>query len=1120
MGVLNRLFGGHSARSVPTGPYAALEPLGKGNRGTEWRSTPSMLVAIPRFVPTLQTSRFESSLATRSQPTFLAPLVHDRSAEHLSGVIEGIAVLVHAPQSARPPIASAAKPSRPFGSVQRFARRWNGRFEMSSANVSTSSAPEKIEAPVTEDPASLPELEVTGSADVLEPEDAAEERRQLSRGYMSPAAPGSEPVASGPFLPVVASHHRATMTQRAVASGAELVGPSPTAPIERVSVERTELDVSPAPTFSPATEQDTPALVPSVEGQEPGELSSTMAEAGPSGLPSAQRELGTVSQSGLGTALPVATTFSPEYGRASSPDALAVFSTEPVELSNAPDVSEAHAGQLAAGRETGAPYRAAPNMAAQRAQPVPSSAPSPRKLTAQSAQPASPSPASSRPADEPTQNPLTQAWSTNSLSSPSTGTQSEVLQRRAFRLRIGAPVRPLPEPEARSSEPAQHSPEPFHLLANVEPAQEDADSGLNASPTETAGSDITLPSDGTALNQRSHARHEPEPVTQLLPAETSSPASTSKPETTGPTLGAPSPEAKPSTPLPAAELGPPEPGAANTSVLPTAPGSLAPKAGPWEQVDEPRPTGFPDGGTSVGHEMVFQRKKETKELGTAEAGVSVSGASGTVAGPGTTGPDSLTTLSSPVTPPSELINIGVQGSSTEEGPQAIGEQLVVEPTLTETATATAPTLGNAPTLPANLAVDDETKDETKEAPEAPDLYASPPDVQRADATGTPLPGPLDVTDAGMSLPPASLRLVLPDKPAPTSPAGRAHAGELVGTPAEPTTTSTPPDPLSLKEPVGRPAPSEGPVGRPAPDTGPIAQRLAATYSQAVPGGTSVPVLGGKASSPASAAPVLPPRPRSSRLAVSVSERPVQRQEHGPLAGDPLRTDDQTVPGEDRVGGDEPSVGHDAASLVGLSMASLVIARTPQISPRLDRTHSLVPRGFSLEAGHEPSLGAHDSHHSSVERWPGSLSEHSEQIQRVPATELTRPLGTMSLPRAGNYVVPPSSSLKTQLPGDVGSSSFPPPLALARPAGGASSVPVANEAPAYPGATAGPSPPPPRSHRRARRLVLAMGKPGPSTVLRTTPRGPLKPQTNKQPVQRAVPARALTKQARAATTSMI
>ncbi len=63
---------------------------------------------------------------------------------------------------------------------------------------------------------------------------------------------------------------------------------------------------------------------------------------------------------------------------------------------------------------------------------------------------------------------------------------------------------------------------------------------------------------------------------------------------------------------------------------------------------------------------------------------------------------------------------------------------------------------------------------------------------------------------------------------------------------------------------------------------------------------------------------------------------------------------------------------------------------------------------------------------------------------------------MSMPRAGNDVAPLSSGLTTQLLGDVDSSTSLPPLTLPRAGGGASSVPVANEVPAYPRALAGPS----------------------------------------------------------------
>ncbi len=96
-----------------------------------------MPVAVRPPRPTVQTVRFESSLATRSQPTFLAQLVHERSGAHLSGVIEGIAFLVapavatHAPNPV--PVATA----RRVGIVRRFANRWNGVFGTSADETAT-----------------------------------------------------------------------------------------------------------------------------------------------------------------------------------------------------------------------------------------------------------------------------------------------------------------------------------------------------------------------------------------------------------------------------------------------------------------------------------------------------------------------------------------------------------------------------------------------------------------------------------------------------------------------------------------------------------------------------------------------------------------------------------------------------------------------------------------------------------------------------------------------------------------------------------------------------------------------------------------------------------------------
>jgi hypothetical protein len=93
--------GAHSATRL-TGPAPVWRGPGPQDGDDHWRALPVMPRALVPITPTVQTDRFESGLATRSQPRFLALLVHDRSALHPSGVAEGIAVLAPAPME-RPP---------------------------------------------------------------------------------------------------------------------------------------------------------------------------------------------------------------------------------------------------------------------------------------------------------------------------------------------------------------------------------------------------------------------------------------------------------------------------------------------------------------------------------------------------------------------------------------------------------------------------------------------------------------------------------------------------------------------------------------------------------------------------------------------------------------------------------------------------------------------------------------------------------------------------------------------------------------------------------------------------------------------------------------------------------
>ena len=108
-----------------------------------------MPTTIARFSPMVQTARFESSLTTRSRPTSLAPLVHDRSAQYLSGVVEGIAVAFPAPPATGPPPTPQPAADAPrVGVVQRFTRRWNGFFGAGAGEAPKDPVPDATAGPV------------------------------------------------------------------------------------------------------------------------------------------------------------------------------------------------------------------------------------------------------------------------------------------------------------------------------------------------------------------------------------------------------------------------------------------------------------------------------------------------------------------------------------------------------------------------------------------------------------------------------------------------------------------------------------------------------------------------------------------------------------------------------------------------------------------------------------------------------------------------------------------------------------------------------------------------------------------------------------------------------------
>jgi hypothetical protein len=139
--VISRLFGRRSSVTASTAnatsPKPFQPPPAAKESGAGWRSLAAMPVAIRPSAPIVQTARFESSLVTRSRPTFLAPLVHDRGAQYVSGVIEGIATLTARPVATRASNPSPSAPARRPGTVQRFASRWRGLFGSRPDQVTT-----------------------------------------------------------------------------------------------------------------------------------------------------------------------------------------------------------------------------------------------------------------------------------------------------------------------------------------------------------------------------------------------------------------------------------------------------------------------------------------------------------------------------------------------------------------------------------------------------------------------------------------------------------------------------------------------------------------------------------------------------------------------------------------------------------------------------------------------------------------------------------------------------------------------------------------------------------------------------------------------------------------------
>ena len=209
MGILSRLFGGSSARPVPIMAAASQGafPSSGGDDGGhgQWRSLGPMPVAVSRFRPVVQTARFESSLTTRSRPTTLAPLVHNRSAQYLSGVVEGIAVALPAVQATRPPATPPPADAAPrVGVVQRFTRPWY-RFTGGDGG-----APNPV-ADATPD--SVPAVATPGTADQTDEPGLSQQFLPSQPPETAGLALPEEPATVDHSLPLVVAQNQAPVAQ-------------------------------------------------------------------------------------------------------------------------------------------------------------------------------------------------------------------------------------------------------------------------------------------------------------------------------------------------------------------------------------------------------------------------------------------------------------------------------------------------------------------------------------------------------------------------------------------------------------------------------------------------------------------------------------------------------------------------------------------------------------------------------------------------------------------------------------------------------------------------------------------------------------------------------------------
>jgi hypothetical protein len=1027
MGVLSRLFGGSSAGPAPTTGAGSAGPLHrrttKISGSGEWRSVPGMPVTISSFSPRVQTDRFESSLATRSQPTFLAPLVHDRSAQHLSGVIDGIAVLVPDPPPTPPRAMPPATPppadtASRVGVVQRFARRWNGSLGTGPADLPPSPAVEVTATPILGPIDPGPGGEVH-EADVL--------------------GPLGEDVPPGPPID-------------AMVASAAIAGPA--------RANRPLDLVSPAP-FRPVAETDPSLPVHLPEGPEPRALPTIVPAAGRSTPRATEREPEVTAPLEPGAAA-----LSREAASGTSLGATAGSSrSEQLASPTGPAAIEGPFVQRRPAGQTGRPEADAPRLTAPG--PLPSAEP-PSDAPGRATYRGEEATTFGSPGEAPSFGPA-----------PS---RAEPPVRRAFRLRIGSPI--SGEVETRSAGGGR-VPTPTTTQREMTGAGTRSSSPPGSPETPVAsqpGTQVTTPPPESASSQLVEGPDEPGVPLPVQPLETALAPPSAPGPGTAPTLGpsdlaerndgpdrAPAPGTRGGLQAGAAHslaTGTPmvqKDGTAGSRSVPFPAGRA--EAAPVRP-DIDAPTG-PDTPASLEVKVPgFPRPGQPYLPVTAPAPPSTSGT-----------PEPAAAPPSPVSADFELTTDAAHGRHEEYEPSRPTEDISPEPGSTEA----APTLGAALNVQAKSAVDDGPDDERQVVERYASLLGGP----HPPASVAPAPPETGVSSRPTALFSASSPVGSGPEPAPrgdgplaAEPGGGPVPGPLSSSDsassdaassdaasAGPSSSGPASSVPLLSSPKGSLAGGEG-------STAPDLQRLVVPKWQGRDVGMSGPRTASQpatANSPTGHSPATPPGHGTVGSPRARPSQPAQRQADAShpyeteLVGGP--TSFQTS----REPMDLPAIapGSGTASLVGGRLPDLVVARA-QWSAASQPVSPVTPSEPPVNSG-DPSLYRGGYSPVAYSSWPrGPVSGDVVQpgsllllsipttAQRAPATQAGPTVGPtlqFAPPGAPSSTLPPQPPVTDPASPEQGSPLAAPPGTVQRageapaeepssnPAGGGASPPA-------------------------------------------------------------------------------